>query len=101
MIQTWSFESLDTPIVAPRIQWFGRGFGQVRSTSNCGAMTVAAWTADRFESAKVVTPRTERIARSATLDDEPGFIPATPPLTGSNYYTPFYLPTKRKILMLV
>ena len=37
MIQTWSRESTDTPIVDPKIQWFGSGFGHSGSTSNRGA----------------------------------------------------------------
>src|SRR5262245_61516724 len=37
MIQTWSRESTDTPIVEPKTQWFGSGFGHSGSTSNRGA----------------------------------------------------------------
>src|SRR5262245_9813228 len=37
MIQTWSRESTETPIVEPKTQWFGSGFGQKGSTSNRGA----------------------------------------------------------------
>ena len=37
MIQTWSRESTETPIVEPSTQWFGNGFGQNGSTSNRGA----------------------------------------------------------------
>src|SRR5688572_17704988 len=37
MIQTWSRESTETPIVEPSNQWLGRGFGQNGSTSNRGA----------------------------------------------------------------
>ena len=37
MIQTWSRESTDTPIVEPSTQWFGNGFGQNGSTSKRGA----------------------------------------------------------------
>src|SRR5512134_3078854 len=37
MIQTWSCSSTQTPIVEPRSQWFGSGFGQRGSTSNLGA----------------------------------------------------------------
>ena len=37
MIQTWSRESTETPIVEPKTQWFGSGFGQNGSTSKIGA----------------------------------------------------------------
>src|SRR5262245_36597139 len=37
MIQTWSRESTDTPIVEPSSQWFGSGLGQNGSTSKRGA----------------------------------------------------------------
>src|SRR5882672_9917383 len=42
MIQTWSRESTDTPMVEPSSQWFGSGFGQSGSTSKRGAMGPAA-----------------------------------------------------------
>ena len=42
MIQTLSCASTDTPMVWPRIQWLGRGLGHIGSTSNRGAMVVAA-----------------------------------------------------------
>src|SRR5262245_34985723 len=41
MIQTWSRESTETPIVQPRIQWFGSGFGHNGSTSKRGATPAA------------------------------------------------------------
>ena len=41
MIQTWSRESTDTPIVEPSTQWFGSGFGQNGSTSKRGATPAA------------------------------------------------------------
>jgi len=37
MIQTWSRESTETPIVEPKSQWFGSGFGQSGSTVKRGA----------------------------------------------------------------
>src|SRR5687767_3164873 len=41
MIQMWSCASTDTPIVDPRTQWLGSGFGHRGSTSKRGACTVA------------------------------------------------------------
>src|ERR1700724_339869 len=63
MIQMWSWASTETPIVWPRIQWFGNGFGQSGSTSNLGAMTVAASTAAFFSSTVVPAPRAVKSAR--------------------------------------
>src|SRR5688500_16295074 len=41
MIQTWSRESTERPIVEPNTQWSGSGLGQNGSTSNRGATPAA------------------------------------------------------------
>src|ERR1700674_713584 len=57
MVHTWSWSSVETPMVEPVTQWFGSGFGQNGSTSNMGAITPAAWTTERLCTAEIV-PRT-------------------------------------------
>ena len=55
-IQTTSWSSAQTPIVCPRIQWLGIGFGQNGSTSNRGASMLPCCAAAR-SSAAWVRPR--------------------------------------------
>src|SRR5690242_13705058 len=56
MIQIWSFESTDTPIVFPITQWFGSGFGHSGFTSNLGACPPAAAATARLWSTAEPTP---------------------------------------------
>src|SRR5438309_2081890 len=63
MIQMCSWPSTDTPIVCPMSQWFGNGFGHSGSTSNLGAITVAASTAALFSSTVLPTPKTTTSVR--------------------------------------
>ena len=57
MIQMWSRPSTDTPMVCPRIQWLGSGFGHSGSTSKRGAVGApAAAAAARFSSRWLPTP---------------------------------------------
>src|SRR5579863_7657322 len=62
-------------MVWPRIQWFGRGFGQNGSTSKRGAITAAAWTTERFEIMIDALPaRTPRAAANAAPLERVSFI---------------------------
>src|SRR6266853_6859604 len=63
MIQIWSCASTETPMVFPMIQWFGKGFGHMGSTSNRGAWTPAASTTARFSSTTDPIPSATTTAR--------------------------------------
>src|SRR5579859_2732346 len=56
MIQMWSLESTDTPMVFPITQWFGSGFGHIGFTSNLGACPPEAAATARFWSTAEPTP---------------------------------------------
>src|SRR5262245_38278721 len=62
MIQTLSFASTATPIVAPITQWFGSGFGHIGSTSNRGACAAAASTTVFLSSTEAPTASATRTA---------------------------------------
>src|SRR5437016_13596897 len=59
----WSCASTETPMVFPMIQWFGKGFGHMGSTSNRGAWTPAASTTARFSSTADPIPSATTTAR--------------------------------------
>src|SRR5690554_2166147 len=72
MIQTWSRESTETPIVEPSSQWFGSGFGQNGSTSKRGATPDAPNCGDGAAEAAGVAPDEAGVALAGPLGDAGG-----------------------------
>src|SRR6266853_4059093 len=89
MIQIWSCASTETPMVFPMIQWFGKGFGHMGSTSNRGAWTPAASTTARFSSTANPMPSATITVRKDSPRYKFRFMLFGPPDRIARYYTRF------------
>src|SRR5258708_9787710 len=84
-IQMWPFESTPTPIALPKIQWFGRGFGHIGSTSKRGAITLAAFTLATLSSTKEPVPSARKSATNIAPSRRCRFILLSPPFFEVSY----------------
>src|SRR5262245_13759907 len=68
MIHTWSCSSTHAPMVQPKSQLLGSGFGQSGSTSNIGALTLEPCASALYCTTAWPTPRAMIAAASAATE---------------------------------